>query len=322
MMGHRADGDDAATGAGVPHRMSRCAPWLAAALFCAAMSLAVAQTTPSLSLSASKAELWYVFPDSVDVYTTPSLEARKTPFKLHSGQKIAALAVIPRDESRPAFLEFARNGATYYAPEGFLTRIVQYKSSPLSHLQRFFQPNLAVSGISLPIGAEQVDRNTPLPIDYKPGDLVFLPREYCGTELPQRLRKEAAQQCIAILDAARKDGVSIKILSAYRSYAQQVHAYLHAVGSAGLQQRASAKPGHSEHQLGTTVDLGGDDPKFWFRQEFAATPAGAWLRENTGRFGFVQSFREDNENQTGYMPEPWHFRYVGTTNVRRFLEKR
>jgi D-alanyl-D-alanine carboxypeptidase len=122
-----------------------------------------------------------------------------------------------------------------------------------------------------------------------------------------------------MLRAARKDGLNIKVLSAYRSYAHQTFLYMRNVRSAGLIQPYSAKPGHSEHQLGTTIDLVGEDVRHRLKPDFASTPEGKWLRENSHRFGFIQSYREDNQHKTGYFPEPWHFRYVGKAHVKRFL---
>jgi hypothetical protein len=279
--------------------------YLCVAFFALAAGVASAQ--------AGAAPLWYVFPEAVDVYCTPSLQARRAPFQLRSGEKIPVERITDATESGPAFLMFARSGSPYYAPEPLLTRIVEPGAgaregyAPL--LKRLLGIDLAPT--TFPIGKEIVNHQTPLPIDYKPADLVRLPQEYWATEIPMRLRKEAAQQCVALIEAAHAQGVTIKLLSAYRSYQQQIYLYMRAVAADGLLQRHTAKPGHSEHQLGTTFDAASDDPRYWLKPEFAQTPAGMWLKENASRFGFVQSLREDNQQETGYSPEPWHFRYIG-----------
>jgi D-alanyl-D-alanine carboxypeptidase len=73
----------------------------------------------------------------------------------------------------------------------------------------------------------------------------------------------------------------------------------------------SARPGHSEHQLGTTADISNADVGYRLTEEFGETPAGRWLAENAWRYGFVLSYPEGAEAVTGYKYEPWHFRWVG-----------
>ena len=45
---------------------------------------------------------------------------------------------------------------------------------------------------------------------------------------------------------------------------------------------------------------------------FGDTPEGRWLYENSEKFGFRNSYTRENDDLTGYRPEPWHYRYVGT----------
>ena len=59
-----------------------------------------------------------------------------------------------------------------------------------------------------------------------------------------------------------------------------------------------AVPGTSEHQLGLSVDILGDD-------------AIAWLTEHCWEYGFILRYAADKEPITGIIDEPWHFRYVG-----------
>ena len=85
-------------------------------------------------------------------------------------------------------------------------------------------------------------------------------------------------------------------------------------GWGGYEQalRTSARPGHSEHQLGTSLDFtsaGGRAP--WEYADWAATPAGAWMQANAWRYGFVMGYPAGSFAVTGYDYEPWHYRYVG-----------
>ena len=81
--------------------------------------------------------------------------------------------------------------------------------------------------------------------------------------------------------------------------------------------RSSARAGHSEHQLGTTLDFrsyGGSAP--WNYADWGTTKAGAWLRNNAWRYGFVMSYPKGKTSVTCYAYEPWHYRYVGTHRGR------
>ena len=79
--------------------------------------------------------------------------------------------------------------------------------------------------------------------------------------------------------AARLSGSPIAVRSAYRSYQQQVATFQVWVNQVGYDQalRTSARPGHSEHQLGTTIDFrSGDSAKApWDYRDWAKTDAGS-----------------------------------------------
>jgi hypothetical protein len=98
-----------------------------------------------------------------------------------------------------------------------------------------------------------------------------------------------------LVAAARTAGHILRIDSAYRSYAAQAQLFATIV-----ERGRAARPGHSEHQLGTAVDL-----------RLPSTAAIAWLAENAPAFGFVVSYPPGKQKVTGYRPEPWHVRYVG-----------
>jgi D-alanyl-D-alanine carboxypeptidase len=117
----------------------------------------------------------------------------------------------------------------------------------------------------------------------------------------------------AMRAAALAAGQQLVILSAYRSYALQVQTFDYWTQVGGYQQalRTSARPGHSEHQLGTAIDFGDGSAAPWEYADWATTPAGAWLAAHAAEFGFVMSFPKGKTNVTCYDYEPWHYRYVG-----------
>lgn len=158
-----------------------------------------------------------------------------------------------------------------------------------------------------------------LPPDYAPADLVDLHAaladvsRYAAAE-GQSLRREAATHLHALFEEAEAAGVNLEVASAYRSFDYQLRTFDSWVKEDGYDVaiRSSARAGHSEHQLGTVVDLktrGGTAA--WDLDDWAATPEGAWLAENAWRHGFVMSYPRDAEAVTCYMYEPWHYRYLG-----------
>jgi LAS superfamily LD-carboxypeptidase LdcB len=157
-----------------------------------------------------------------------------------------------------------------------------------------------------------------LPSSYKPPVEELVRITWRGVISPKGgywLRREAAQAVSAMFAAAKVDKISLRILSAYRSYSTQVRVFANWVAKSGLQQarKYSAVPGHSEHQLGTTVDLGSLTGIPWSSPKFATSPTALWLEAHAYKFGFVRSYPAGAANiaLSCYGAEAWHWRYVG-----------
>ena len=92
----------------------------------------------------------------------------------------------------------------------------------------------------------------------------------------------------------RAAGAEIAIRWAYRSYAEQQDAFGFWVRQSGKQAalQKSARPGHSEHQLGTAIDFRSADSLEapWDYPDWATTPPGAWMMDNAWKYGFVLSY--------------------------------
>jgi hypothetical protein len=117
-----------------------------------------------------------------------------------------------------------------------------------------------------------------------------------------------------IREPAQLAGVPISVISGFRSFQQQQATFDHWASVVGYEQalRVSARPGHSEHQLGTALDFsspGGAAP--WEHADWATTPTGGWLAANAWRYGFVMTYPKGRSAVTCYDYEPWHYRYVG-----------
>jgi D-alanyl-D-alanine carboxypeptidase len=151
---------------------------------------------------------------------------------------------------------------------------------------------------------------------YRPTNLIAI--TWRGVISPKGgylLKREAADALVAMFAAAKVNRISLKIISAYRSYATQKATFAKWVALSGLQQarKYSAVPGHSEHQLGTTVDLGSVTGVAWSSPKFPTSPTALWLGANAYRFGFVRSYPAGSANiaLSCYGAEAWHWRYVG-----------
>ncbi len=157
-----------------------------------------------------------------------------------------------------------------------------------------------------------VDKVHALRPDYEPEDLVNI-RAYSldaslGDVLLRRAIVPAARD---LARAARKDGITLVFSSGYRSFAYQQYVYSREVKMFGKQaaDRESARPGLSQHQLGTAVDFGS------ITDDFARTPAGRWLAAHAWEHGFSLSYPEGFEDLTGYRYESWHYRFLTRAGV-------
>ncbi len=151
-----------------------------------------------------------------------------------------------------------------------------------------------------------------LPADYAPGDLRD--SGAAGVNGGYLLRSLVIADLAALAAGARANGTPIKLVSGYRSYAQQQATFDYWVSVGGYKQalRTSARAGHSEHQLGTAIDVTGEgDAAPWEYADWATTSAGAWMAANAWRYGFVMSYPRGAYDTSCYDYEPWHYRYVG-----------
>jgi D-alanyl-D-alanine carboxypeptidase len=159
-----------------------------------------------------------------------------------------------------------------------------------------------------------LDATYRLPASYVPPDLVRT-TGIRGIDPAFRIRRVAFADLEALAKAARAADVPITLTSAYRSYAGQrvtYDAYVKALGRYGGLLRA-ARPGHSEHQLGTAIDVKAPTgPSPQDVPDWTETKTGAWLRDNAWRYGWLMSYPKDTSpGITCYEYEPWHYRYVG-----------
>ena len=153
-----------------------------------------------------------------------------------------------------------------------------------------------------------------LPSSYAPRDLTSVSK--AGLTGSGSVRKLLIPDLTAMAKAARAAGARLAVQSAYRSYSTQVGVFNSWARQLGYAQAiiGSARPGHSEHQLGTVIDFksyGGGAPWSLGGYDWATTKAGRWMMSNAWKYGFVLSYPKNMASQVCYGYEPWHYRYYG-----------
>lgn len=245
------------------------------------------------------------------------------------------LALAARVEREPALLERLERGelsdaqlALLALPNARTGRLDRYLAWMEAHPEdtgetavlyvnadRDMEFYSAVSEITDPSGLTVlVNKYYALPAGYVP-ELEALGRDYGSGSL----RPEAVQAFRSMADGARADGVSLRSVSAYRSFAGQKITYNNYLKKyrQSLVDTFSARPGHSEHQTGLALDINAASSRACFEK----TPAFAWLKEHCAEYGFILRYPEDKQAVTGYRFEPWHYRYVGVDIAKACMEQ-
>jgi D-alanyl-D-alanine carboxypeptidase len=157
-----------------------------------------------------------------------------------------------------------------------------------------------------------VDRGHGLPSWFAPGE-----------------KREARQALESLIDSL---DMPIEVASDYRAFRAQEEAYLRLISDEGVEraEQVIARPGHSEHQLGTAFDVAWAGLPIEYN-----VPRNQMLWEalelHAHEFGFVISFplKEIDEwpyhnrwypVMTEFRWEPWHIRYVGVELAERIYQ--
>ncbi len=123
----------------------------------------------------------------------------------------------------------------------------------------------------------------------------------------QRLTPATAGAWAAMQEAAADDGVTLLIVSGFRSIdyqARLIRKKINAGQSVSEILSVNAAPGHSEHHTGRAIDIAspGSRP---LTEEFEDSDAFRWLQANAATYGFSMSYPRDNP--AGFVYEPWHW---------------
>lgn len=217
-------------------------------------------------------------------------------------------------------------GLTYY-DEDKIDRYLKYMNSEQYNYEQIIRVvntnnDLEYFEDSIPANIEDdilvlVNKYNQLDSTYEPNDLETISSSYSywGS-----LRKEANDAFLKMVKDAAKEKLKIINTSPYRSYEMQNKLYNGYVKSDGkaAADRYSARPGYSEHQTGLAVDVLTPSSTL---TTFKNTKEFVWMKENSYKYGFILRYGEGMEYITGYMYEPWHYRYVGVDAAKTIYEE-
>ncbi len=152
---------------------------------------------------------------------------------------------------------------------------------------------------------------------YVPSDLVTIDSKY-GNK--RQIQKEVYEAFIKMFEASKSEGLHLYIASPYRSYSYQKTLYDNYVKSDGITNADtySARAGYSEHQTGLAIDLMASGTTSL--NQFESTKEFKWMIKNAHKYGFILRYPKGKEDITGYIYEPWHYRYLGVEVATKVYE--
>lgn len=194
--------------------------------------------------------------------------------------------------------------------------------------ERFTEVNGEIVGTCEDCSWFPVNKTYALRPDYET-ELVYLDTISGG----QFFSKAAYSDLLDLNLALQNSGFSLAINSGYRSYYTQAYLFEYYVsiemanGASRAQAEIiansySARPGHSEHQLGTAMDVANEACGNFTAECAGNSSLYQWMLENAYNYGFVLSYPHDRVAETGYVYEPWHWRWIGRELSREFWDVR
>ncbi|MFJ5954768.1 D-alanyl-D-alanine carboxypeptidase family protein [Paenarthrobacter sp. NPDC092416] len=232
---------------------------------------------------------------------------------------MAALAACTPDSALPSPVAAnAPTGASEASPSSPAVLAEPSTAAPAVAAPTSASPSSAISTqYSLTDPTSQwviVNKHRPLaPQNFVPPDLVQPDVRLAVSGEAALLNSTTAAATEKMFSAAAAEGVILALASGYRSYSTQIVTYNGYVNSSGqaAADRASARPGYSEHQTGWSFDISDGGGACSFQPCFAEQPAAVWAKANAYKFGFVVRYPWMFHETTGYFYESWHLRFIG-----------
>lgn len=147
-----------------------------------------------------------------------------------------------------------------------------------------------------------------------------------------QMDERVAPYMIEMIEAAKKDGINLWVLSTYRTYEYQQGLFernVKELKNSGMTEEEAIKetaanvavPGTSEHHTGLAADIMCAEWTGGITDDFAETDAYQWLHEHCAEYGFIERYPKNKTDITGIVYEPWHYRFVGKEHAEPIMEQ-
>lgn len=171
-----------------------------------------------------------------------------------------------------------------------------------------------------------VNKYSKLPADYAPNDLVPTPsvcvigEDYSCFPSAQYVRSEVATQFEKFVEAAKKEGFTLKSIGSLRDYQYQevLYQYYKNTNGQAYADAYVARPGQSEHNTALAIDVTFDTVHY---DEIERSPHYEWFLQHMADYGFILRYPKGKEDITGFDHESWHLRYVGKKHAKKIMQK-
>lgn len=253
-------------------------------------------TNGEISLCLSNQQLWRWQVSGQDM-SVPIIKDTLNCLEKIACQYLLKFLSIPLNTQPSASLR------TALTQQGYIQHDSGWQKS-LQHRQTRYQKHIAALMHELQVPLDYPAKHR-LAVRQEPSRLVSIGHDMYQRE--QRTTPGTARAWQLMKAAALADQVNLQLVSAFRSVEYQA-GIIRRKQERGLSAAeiyaVSAAPGFSEHHTGCALDL--STPNYAvLEEEFAESPAYTWLAEHAQRFGFVESF--PNNNVHGLIWEPWHW---------------
>ncbi len=152
---------------------------------------------------------------------------------------------------------------------------------------------------------------------YNHSDFTEIPKEYAYRE-DMFLLKETYEAFFKMYTAAKKEGLTLKIISATRTHTEQTWIWedkwkkQQNTGKDNIEKikwimQYSAMPGTSRHHWGTEIDLNSLSDTYF--TSGAGKKIYDWLSAHACEYGFCQVYDASYQNYHGHGEEKWHWSY-------------
>jgi zinc D-Ala-D-Ala carboxypeptidase len=170
-----------------------------------------------------------------------------------------------------------------------------------------------------------VNKGNKLPKDYQPSDLIYpdIPFMFEQKAEKRQMRAVAGSAIAKLFAGAKRDGVHLLGVSAYRSHGSQTALFNYYVDRDGYEAAStySAVPGTSEHETGLAIDVTGGNGECAAEDCFAGTVEADWLQDHADEYGYIIRYPKGKDSITGYQYEPWHLSYVGKAIAKEIMSR-